>query len=101
MALTESLLSRLNKDDLICIALCMRNSKLDTNSSLTDIKNELSELRKSYNKLEPDLAVSKSITEIMRKQVVMLERKSWSNEQNSRSECLEISRFPSCTAGIW
>ena len=80
MAYTEYSLSRLNKDDLIRIALDMQNSKLDTNSMLTDIKNELSELRKSYNKLATDLAVSKSVTEIMMKQIVMLEQKSWSNE---------------------
>ena len=58
MAYTESALSRLNKDDLIHIALDVQNSKLDTNSILTDIKNELSQLRKSFNKLEADLAVS-------------------------------------------
>ena len=97
MAYTESSLSRLNKDGLIRIALEMQNSKLGTNSVLTDIKNELSKLRKSYNKLEADLAVSKSVTEIMRKQIVMLERKSWSNEQYSSRECLEISGSPSST----
>lgn len=58
----------------------MQNSKLDINSILTDVNNELSKLRKSYNKLEIDLAVSKSVAEIMRKQIVMLEQKSWSNE---------------------
>ena len=31
----------------------------------------------------------------MRKQIVMLERKSWSNEHYSRRECLEISGLPS------
>ena len=75
MAYTKSLLSSLNKDDLICIALDMQNLKLDTSSILTDIKNELSESRKSYNKVEAELAVSKSVTEIMRKQIVMLEQK--------------------------
>ena len=75
----------------------MQNSKLDINSILTDINNELSKLRKSYNKLEIDLAVSKSVAEIMRKQIVMLEQKSWSNEQYYRRECLEISGLPSST----
>ena len=75
----------------------MQNSKLDINSILTDINNELSKLRKSYNKLEIDLAVSKSVAEIMRKQIVMLEQKSWSNEQYSRRECLEISGLSSST----
>ena len=44
MVYTESSLSLPNKGDLIGIARDMRNSKLDTNSILTDIKNELSEL---------------------------------------------------------
>ena len=50
----------------------MQNLKVETNSILTDIKNKLSELAKSYNKLKPDLAVSKSVTEIMKKQIVIL-----------------------------
>ena len=73
MAYTESLLSKTNKEDVIdIVALDMQNSKLDNNSILTDIKSKLYELRKSYDKLEADLAASKSVTEIMRKQIVML-----------------------------
>ena len=79
MAHTKSSLSRINKDDLIRIALDMQNLKLDTKSVSINIKNEISELRKSYSKLQTDLAVSKSVTEIMKKQIVMLERKSWNN----------------------
>ena len=56
----------------------MQNLKLDTNSILTDIKNKL---RKSYDKLETDLAVSKEAK-------VRLELKSWVNEQYSYRECL-------------
>ena len=97
MTYAVSSLSKLNKDDLIRIATDMQNSKLDTNLILTDIKKELSELQKSINKLEADLAVSKSVTEIMRKQIVMLEKISWSTEQYSRRECLEISVLPSNT----
>ena len=58
MTYTGSELSRLNKDDLVCIALDMQNSKLDTNFILNDIKKELSELQKNYNNFEADLAVS-------------------------------------------
>ena len=73
MAYTESSLSKTNKEDVIdIVALDMQNSKLDNNSILTDIKSKLYELRKSYDKLEADLAASKSVTEIMRKQIVML-----------------------------
>ena len=52
---------------MIRIAIDMQNSKLETNSILTDITNQLFELRKSYNKLETDLAVSNSVNEKMRK----------------------------------
>ena len=62
------------------------------------MKNELSELRKNYNKLETDLKVSKSVTEAMKNHIIVLERKCWSNEQYSRRECLEISGVPSDTA---
>ena len=73
MAYTESSLSKANKEEVInIVALDMQNSKLDNNSILTDIKSELYELRESYDKLEVDLALSKSVTEIMRKQIVML-----------------------------
>ena len=81
MAYTKSSLSRLNKDDFIRIALDMQSSKL----------------RKSYKKLEADSSVFKSVTETMRRQIVILERKSWSNEQCLRPECLEISGLSSST----
>ena len=44
-------------DYFIRIALDMQNLKLDTNSILADINNEHSEFRKSFNKLEVDLAI--------------------------------------------
>ena len=72
MAFTESLLSRLNKDDLIRIALDMQKWKLDTNSILIDIKYKLPEPRKSHEKLQADLGISKSVTEIISTQIVML-----------------------------
>ena len=101
MAYTESALSKLNKDDLIRIALDMQktqNSILsDMRNELTDMKNELSELRKSYNKVKADLKVSKSVTEAMKNHIIVLERKCWSNEHYSRRECLEISGMPSDT----
>ena len=44
MAYTEFWLSRANKDGLISIAPDMQSSKLETNSILTDIKKEYSEI---------------------------------------------------------
>ena len=101
MAYTESTLSKQNKNDLIRIALDMQktqNSILsDMRNEMPNIKNELSELRKNYNKLEADLKVSKSVTEAMKNHITVLERKYWSNEQYSRRECLEISGISSDT----
>ena len=98
MAYTESALSKLNKDDLIRIALDMQktqNSVLsDMRNELSDMKNELPGLEKNYNKLEADLKVSKSHNEAMENHVIVLERKYWSNEQYSRRKCLEISGIP-------
>ena len=58
MAHTESSLSRLNKDDLICLALDYQQ-KYDI--TLNKISKELAELRKNYNKLELDLAITKAV----------------------------------------
>ena len=104
MAYTESALSKLNKDDLIRIALGMQktqNSILsDMRNKLTDMKNELSELTKNCNTLEADLKVSKSVTEAMKNHIIVLERKCWNNEQYSRRECMEISGIPSDTETV-
>ena len=64
---------------------------------LFDMKNELSKLRKKWNKLEADLKASKSVIEAMKNHIIVLERKCWSNEQYSRRECQEISGIPSDT----
>ena len=44
MPYTKSLQSRANEDGLICIAIDMQNPKFETNSILTGIKNEFSEM---------------------------------------------------------
>ena len=91
MAHTENSLSRLNKDDLIRLALDYQQ-KYDI--TLDKISKELAELRKSYNKLESDLAITKAVNESLRNQIITLERQCWSNAQYSRRETLEISGIP-------
>ena len=58
MAHTENLLSILNKDDLICLALGYQQ-KYDT--TLDKISKELAEVHKSYIKSESDLAITKAV----------------------------------------
>ena len=96
MAYTENSLSRLNKDYLIRLALDYQQ-KYDI--TLDKISKELAELRKSYNKLESDLAITKAVNESLRNQILMLERQCWSNAQYSRRETLEISRIPDIDNG--
>ena len=91
MAHTENSLSRLNKDDLICLALDYEQ-KYDI--TLNKISKELAGLRKSYNKLESDLAITKAVKESLRNQILTLQRQCWNNTQYSRRETLEISGIP-------
>ena len=62
--------------------------------TLDKISKELAELRKSYNKLESDLAVTKAVNESLRNQILTLERQCWSNAQYSRRKTLEICGIP-------
>ena len=88
---TENSLSRLNKDHLIRLALYYQQKYGIT---LDKISKELAELRKSYSKLESDLAITKAVNESLRNQILRLERQCWSNAQYSKRETLEISGVP-------
>ena len=94
MAHTEASLSKLNKDDIVRIALDLQE-KQDT--LLNKIHQDLSELRNNYSRLESELLISKTVTTRQKDQIINLERQCWSNEQYSRRECLEISGIPSNT----
>ena len=86
MALSESALKKLHKDEIINLALDYQ-SKFD--SMLPGIRNELSALKKDFEQLRSDLSVTKLVNTKL--QVVSLERQTWSNSQYSRRECLELS----------
>ena len=62
--------------------------------TLDKISKELAELRKSYSKLESDLAITKAVNESLRNQIRTLERYRWSNASYSRWKILEISAVP-------
>ena len=63
-------------------------------SSINDVKTGLSELRKYYEKLEPDVIITKQVNTKLYDKIKFLERQCWANEQYSRRECLEISGVP-------
>ena len=91
MALSESVLKKLHKDETINLALDYQ-SKFD--STLAAIKNELSDLNKDFEQLRSDLSITKLVNTKLKEKVVSLERQTWSNSQYSRRECLELSGIP-------
>ena len=91
MALSEAALKKLSKDEIINLALDYQ-SKFD--STLAGISNELSDLKKDFEKLGSDLSVARQVNSVLRERVTSLERQCWSNSQYSRRECLELTGIP-------
>ena len=65
-----------------------------TLSSINDIKTDLSELRKYYEKLESDVIITKQVNTKLCDKIKFLERQCWANKQYSRREYLEICGVP-------
>ena len=91
MALSESSLKKLQKNEIINLALDYQ-SKFD--STLAVIRNKLSDLKKDFEQLRSDLSVTKLVNTKLKEKVVSLERQTWRNSQYSRRECLELSGIP-------
>ena len=91
MSLTRETLMKMNKDVLAGMVLDYKERFDSTLSAITD---ELKELKTDFRKLESDLAISRNVNDKLTKQLILVERKCWANEQYSRRECLEISGIP-------
>ena len=94
MALYEAALRKLGKEEIIKLALVYQSKFESKLSSINDVKTGLSELRKYYEKLEPDVIITKQVNTKLYDKIKFLERQCWANEQYSRRECLEISGVP-------
>ena len=94
MALNEAALRKLGKEEIIKLSLEYQSKFESTISSINDIKTDLSELMKYYEKLEPDVLISKQVNTKLCDKMKFLERQCWANKQYSRRECLEISGVP-------
>ena len=94
MALYEAALRKLGKEEIIKLALVYQSKFESKLSSINDVKTGLSELRKYYEKLEPDVIITKQVNSKLYDKIKFLERQCWANEQYSRRECLEISGVP-------
>ena len=94
MTLNEATLRKLGKEELIKLALEYQSKFDSTLSSINDIKADLSELRRHYEKLKSELLVTKQVNTKLCDQMELLECQCWANKQYSRCECLEISGVP-------
>ena len=93
MALNEAALRKLGKEEIIKLSLEYQSKFESTISSINDIKTDLSELMKYYEKLEPDVLISKQVNTKLCDKMKFLVRQCWANQQYSRRECLEYPVF--------
>ena len=70
MALSESALKKLHRNEIISLALDYQ-SKLD--STLAGIRNKLSDLKKDSEQLRSDLSINKLLNTKIKEKVVTLE----------------------------
>ena len=75
MALNEDALRKLGKEEIIKLALEYQSKFESTLSSINDIKTDLSELRKYYEKLESDVIITKQVNTKLCDKMKFLERK--------------------------
>ena len=95
MTLDEAALRKLGKEEIIKLALEYQSKFDSTLSSINDIKMDLSELRKYYEKLESNVIITKQVVKTKScDKMKFLERQCWMNEQYSKRECLEILCVP-------
>ena len=80
VALSETSLKKLFKEEVINLALDYQSK---FHSTLAGLRNELSELKKDFEKLGSELAVSKRVIGMLEKRVINMERQYWSNSQYS------------------
>ena len=80
VALSETSLKKLFKEEVINLALDYQSK---FHSTLAGLRNELSELKKDFEKLGSELAVSKRVIGMLEKRVTNMERQYWSNSQYS------------------
>ena len=94
MALSEATLRTLGKEEIITLAPEYQSKFELTLSSINNIKTDLSELRKYYEKLKSDVIITKEVNTKLCDKMKFLERQCWANEQYSTRECLEIYGIP-------
>ena len=88
---SEEALRKLNKDDLIGIALSLQSKMESSNAKVLE---ELKLLNNRFYKLEADVAIARNANSLLSSRLVDTERQCWANVQYSRRETLEIVALP-------
>ena len=99
MAHNEASLMKLNKEDLVRIALNYQgkfnNILDDLKRDISDLKSDLSGLKSDFSKLEADIQVNRNVNSKLSERRLTMERRCYASEQYCRRECLEISDLES------
>ena len=99
MTLDEAALRKLGKEEIIKLALEYQSKFDSTLSSINNIKMDLSELRKYYEKQESNVIITKHVVKTKScDKMKFLERQCWMNEQHVKREYLEIPCVPESVA---
>ena len=91
MVLTRSAMSSFSREELEDYTASQDSNIL---AKLTKSENDLVQSNTKLVRLESELAISKQVNDVLSKRMVEVERISYSNEQYSRRECIEISGIP-------
>ena len=67
------------------------------NADLSDLRQNISDLKQNYIKLESELRVARQVNNKLKDHILSLERQCWSNSQYSRRKYLEISGISDTT----
>ena len=88
---SEDTLRKLNKDDLIGIALSLQSKMKSSNARVLE---ELKLPNDKFDKLEADIAIARNANSLLSSRLVDTERQCWANAQYPRRETLEIVGLP-------
>ena len=93
--ISEEALRKLKKDELIAIIQKQDVKNKRPDKHMKSLVAEVRKLTSRFAKLKCVLAISENITTVLSERLVQMKRQCWSNDQNSRRECVEIVGIPS------
>ena len=77
MVYSEQALKGMNKNDLVKLVVQLEQKEEEREQRQDDLTNEIREALKKFSMLEADLAVTKIVDSLLKKQLIELEGQSW------------------------